>query len=108
MELLRPGRSSTQKSNARNARRKTISKPLIGVRGKYFHEVYATTTNETTIAAMIGHRRHTVTSRYVHAADAVLLAAADAVADETARRMGDAPNTGQAVVMRVPGVVDAA
>jgi integrase len=36
--------------------------------------------NEPTIAAMIGHKGRSVTSRYTHAADAVLLAAADAVA----------------------------
>jgi integrase len=35
---------------------------------------------ELTIAALIGHKGHTITSRYVHAADAVLLSAADAVA----------------------------
>jgi integrase len=43
-----------------------------------------------TIKALIGHRAgHSVTSGYVHAADAVLLAAADAVANETAKRMGE-------------------
>jgi len=36
--------------------------------------------SEPTIAAMIGHQGRSMTSRYVHAADAVLLAAADAVA----------------------------
>jgi integrase len=45
--------------------------------------------SEVTIAALIGHKGHTITSRYVHSADAVLLAAADAVANETARRMGE-------------------
>jgi integrase len=39
--------------------------------------------SEPTIAALIGHKGHTITSRYVHAADAVLLAAADTVADRT-------------------------
>jgi integrase len=39
--------------------------------------------SKPTIAALIGHKGHTMTSRYVHAADAVLLAAADAVADRT-------------------------
>jgi integrase len=39
--------------------------------------------SEPTIAALIGHKAHTITSRYVHAADAVLLAAADTVADRT-------------------------
>jgi integrase len=37
--------------------------------------------SEPTIAAMIGHKGRTMTSRYVHSADAVLLAAADAVAN---------------------------
>ena len=45
--------------------------------------------SEPTIASLIGHRGHTVTSRYVHAADAVLLAAADAVADRTLTLMGE-------------------
>jgi integrase len=42
---------------------------------------------ETTIAAMLGHKGRSITSRYVHSADAVLLAAADKVAAEIARRM---------------------
>jgi integrase len=46
--------------------------------------------SEPTIAALVGHKGHTVTSRYVHAADTVLLAAADAVAQRTARLMGEA------------------
>jgi integrase len=44
--------------------------------------------SEPTIAALIGHKGHTMTSEYVHAADAVLLAAADAVADSTLEKMG--------------------
>jgi integrase len=44
--------------------------------------------SEVTIAALIGHKGHSVTSRYVHAADVVLLAAADAVATDILRRMG--------------------
>jgi integrase len=43
--------------------------------------------SEPTIAALIGHKGRSITSRYVHSADAVLLAAADAVADCTARLM---------------------
>jgi integrase len=46
--------------------------------------------SEPTIAALVGHKGHAVTSRYVHAADAVLLAAADAVARRTAELMGEA------------------
>ena len=37
--------------------------------------------SEATIASLVGHKGRTVTSRYVHGADAVLLAAADSVAD---------------------------
>lgn len=40
--------------------------------------------SEPTIAALVGHKGQTITSRYVHSADAVLLAAADAVANRTA------------------------
>lgn len=46
--------------------------------------------SDPTIAALIGHKGRTITSRYVHAADAVLLAAADAVADRTAELLGEA------------------
>ena len=45
--------------------------------------------SEPTIASLVGHKGRSVTSRYVHSADAVLLAAADAVADRTAELMGD-------------------
>jgi integrase len=50
--------------------------------------------SEPTIAALIGHKGHSVTSRYIHSADAVLLAATDTVANEIATRMVDeAPST---------------
>lgn len=45
--------------------------------------------SEPTIAAMVGHKGRTITSRYVHSADAVLLAAADTVANKTAELMGE-------------------
>jgi integrase len=45
--------------------------------------------SEPTIATLIGHKGYTVTSRYVHTADAVLLAAADAVASRTAELLGE-------------------
>ena len=48
--------------------------------------------SEPTIAALVGHKASSITSRYIHSADAVLLAAADAVANETARRMRDRTN----------------
>ena len=37
--------------------------------------------SDSTIAALIGHKGQSITSRYVHAADAVLLAAADKIAE---------------------------
>jgi integrase len=48
--------------------------------------------SEPTIAAMLGHSRGTMTSRYVHVVDATLLAAADRVAGAIARAMdGEKP-----------------
>jgi integrase len=51
--------------------------------------------SEPVIAAMVGHKGRTMTTRYVHSADAVLLAAADAVADRAAVLM-----TGKLIQMR--------
>jgi integrase len=48
--------------------------------------------SEPTIAALIGHAGRSMTSRYVHSADAVLLAAADAVARRTLELMGERPS----------------
>jgi integrase len=45
--------------------------------------------SEPTIAALVGHKGYTVTSRYIHSADSVLLAAADSVSDRTAALLGD-------------------
>ncbi|MDP3401446.1 MAG: site-specific integrase [Brevundimonas sp.] len=42
---------------------------------------------DATIGVLLGHAGHTVTRRYIHCADAALLAAADAVAVETDRLM---------------------
>jgi integrase len=55
---------------------------------------------DPTIGALIGHRGQSMTSRYMHHADSVLLAAADAVANETARRMGEATPIGAIVPLR--------
>jgi integrase len=44
--------------------------------------------SESTIAALIGHKGRSVTSRYVHSADAVLFAAADVVSNRTLDLMG--------------------
>ena len=43
--------------------------------------------SEITIGAIIGHKSNSITSRYIHKTDAVLLSAADAIAEETARLM---------------------
>jgi integrase len=58
--------------------------------------------SEPTIAALVGHKGRTITSRYVHAADAVLLAAADAVAHRTAELMGEKNPEAEVVRLRVP------
>ena len=56
--------------------------------------------SEPTIGALVGHKGRSVTSRYVHSADAVLLAAADAVANRTAELMGALPAGGAVVELR--------
>jgi integrase len=43
--------------------------------------------SDVTIGAIVGHKGRTTTSRYIHCADAVLLSAADAIADQTAALM---------------------
>ena len=56
--------------------------------------------SELTIASLLGHKKATITSKYAHHADAVLLQAADAVADRVAALMGDARPDG--VVVELP------
>lgn len=56
--------------------------------------------NESTVAALIGHKGRSVTSRYSHHADAPLLAAADRVADSITQRMGEAKPIPSVVPMR--------
>jgi integrase len=56
--------------------------------------------SELTIAALLGHRKASMTSRYAHHADAVLLQAADAVSDRIAELMGDTKPEG--VVVELP------
>jgi len=58
--------------------------------------------SEPTIAALVGHKGHTITSRYLHSADAVLLAAADEVARRTAELMGE-PRSAEVVPLRSAG-----
>ena len=57
--------------------------------------------SEVTIGTLVGHKGHTVTSKYIHAADAVLLAAADAVASRTAELTGDPRPEAQVIPLRV-------
>jgi len=56
--------------------------------------------SEPTIAALVGHKGQAITSRYVHSTDAVLLAAADAVADPTAELMGEGKPSTDVVLLR--------
>jgi integrase len=56
--------------------------------------------SESTIGTLIGHKSASVTGRYVHAADAVMLAAADAVAQRIAELMGDAKPDATVVQLR--------
>jgi integrase len=56
--------------------------------------------SEPTIAALVGHKGRSVTSRYIHSADAVLLAAADAVATRTAELMGEPKTAAKIVKLR--------
>lgn len=56
--------------------------------------------SEATIAAMIGHKLGSITSRYTHTADAVLLAAADKVAGEVQRMMGETKRDSEVVQLR--------
>jgi integrase len=49
--------------------------------------------SEPTIASLLGHKGGSITSRYIHPADAYLLAAADAVANRTLMLMGVSPKS---------------
>jgi integrase len=53
--------------------------------------------SELTIAALLGHKKASVTSKYAHHADAVLLQAADVVSDRIAELMGDAQRGGAVI-----------
>ena len=56
--------------------------------------------SEPTIASLIGHKGRSITSRYIHSADPLLLAAADAVADRTAELMGEARSVARVIPLR--------
>lgn len=53
--------------------------------------------SELTIAALIGHKAGSITSKYVHTADAVLLKAADDVAQRIEQKLGFAKAAGKVV-----------
>jgi integrase len=56
--------------------------------------------SEPVIAALVGHQGRSTTSRYLHSADTVLLAAADAVANRTAELMVDARRNAEVITLR--------
>lgn len=53
--------------------------------------------SELAIAVLLGHKKASITSRYVHSADAVLLSAADAVAKHIEERLGFSEPAGMVV-----------
>jgi integrase len=59
--------------------------------------------SELTIAALLGHKKASVTSKYAHHADAVLLQAADAVSDRIAELMGEAQPAGTVIPFKKSG-----
>jgi integrase len=59
--------------------------------------------SELTIAALIGHKKASVTSKYTHKADAVLLQAADTVSDRISELMGDAQPCGAVIPFKTRG-----
>jgi integrase len=56
--------------------------------------------SELTIAALLGHKKASVTSRYAHHADSVLLAAADKIANRFAELMGETAQEAKVVELR--------
>ena len=49
--------------------------------------------SEPTIGILVGHKAHSITSRYMHFADPPLLAAADRIANEIETLMLQAPSS---------------
>jgi integrase len=56
--------------------------------------------SEVAIAALLGHKSGSITARYIHSADAVLLAAADKVADKVLAMMGEKRISGKVAQFR--------
>jgi integrase len=90
----------------RHARRVVTMSGLSGITPHVLRHSYASLANDlgfsdATIGSLIGHRQRSITSRYVHGADAVLLAAADQVARRTSELMGESAETAEVVELRV-------
>ena len=91
--FLRAGGTEGPISACRDAWERIATRAkLKGVTLHTLRHSFATTANtlgcsEPTIAAMLGHSRGTMTSRYVHVVDATLLAAADRVAGAIAHAL---------------------
>jgi integrase len=56
--------------------------------------------SDITIGAIVGHKGRTITSRYIHSADAVLLRAADAIAEQTAALLNGRKRSVEAIPLR--------
>jgi integrase len=56
--------------------------------------------SDITIGAIVGHKGRSTTSRYIHSADAVLLSAADAIADQTAALMSGTERSIEVIPLR--------
>jgi integrase len=91
--LILGGPAGMPYAGLRRAWERTIKRTkLNGVTLHSLRHSFATTANtlgcsEPTIAAMLGHSRGTMTSRYVHVVDVTLLAAADRVAGAIAHAL---------------------
>jgi integrase len=89
----------------RHARRIVAISGLSGITPHVLRHSYASLANDlgfsdATIGSLIGHRQRSITSRYVHGADAVLLAAADQVARRTSELTGETAATAEVVELR--------
>jgi integrase len=63
--------------------------------------------SELAIAGLLGHKTASVTGRYVHAADAVMIRAADTAADAVAAAMGEARDTAEVITLPAARIVAA-
>ncbi len=56
--------------------------------------------SDITIGAIVGHKGRTITSRYIHHADSVLLSAADAIAEQTAALLSGSGRSAEVIPFR--------